>query len=204
MKEEENVFRVTDSNENFETWIEKDFVSNDTRNSLRQASILLIPTIGFRNNNEPTFPSGTEEFLAYFKEKLPDNLIIDICVDDDKYLELALHSDYKRIGKFLVRTVALSVFLNVFSSYIYDKVVKEEEGKPAIQIINNIDNSTHDTVIVNPSNAAPKKYLQPSKVKFTITVVDSSGVSKDFHYEGPAKDVKQVTDQIKEFWKNEN
>ena len=205
MTEEKDIFKVEQSNENFDTWTAKEFVSEDIRPTLRQASILVVPTLGFRDTNEPTFPVGTEDFLAYFKERLPKEFTIDICVDDEHYQELALHSNYKRIGTFLVSTVALSVFLNILSSYIYDNVIKEEESKPQIQTIN-IDNSTH-TTIINPIPEipkAPKKFLEPPKVKFTVTVVDTNGVSKDFHYEGPAKDVKTVTDQIKQLWENES
>lgn len=200
MKDEEDVFIVQDSNENFETWTSRDFVSEELRESLKSAAILIIPTIGFRRAKEPTFPIGTEEFLQYFQEKLDSEFIIDVCINDDQYQELGLYSNYRRYGNFLVKSAALTVFLNLLSSYIYEKAFSEDESKPPIQIVN-IDNSVHQTT-VNPTveTKLPKKYLESPKVKFSITVVDSNGTSKDFHYEGPAKDVKVVTEQIKQLW----
>jgi len=204
MKEEKDIFKVEQSSENFETWTTKPFVSDNIRQALKQTSILIVPNLGFRDINQPTFPVGTEDFLEYFRENLPKELTIDICIDDEHYYELALHSNYKRMGKFLVRSVALTVFLNLLSSYIYNKAFKEELDKPSIQIIN-VDNSSHSSTInQNEENKAPKKYMEPPKVMFSITVVDSNGTSKDFHYEGSVKDVKEVTEQIKQLWENGN
>lgn len=203
MKEEEDIFKVEKSNHNFETWISKDFVSEETKSSLKQASILIVPTIGFRRENEPTFPIGTEDFLNYIQDNLPSEYSIDICIDEEKYHELALYSNYRRLGNFVVTNVALSIFLNLLSSYVYEKAFTEDESKPPIQIVT-VDNSIKQTINVStPEVKLPKKYLEPPKVKFSITVVDSSGTSKDFHYEGPAKDVKNVTEQIKKLWDND-
>jgi hypothetical protein len=200
MKDEEDVFIVQNSNENFDTWTSRDFVSEELRESLKLASILIIPTIGFRRVNEPTFPIGTEEFLQYFYDKLDSRFTIDVCINDDQYQELALYSNYRRYGNFLVKSAALTIFLNLLSSYIYEKAFSEDESKPPIQIVN-VDNSVHQTNVNSTvETKLPKKYLESPKVKFSVTVVDSNGTSKDFHYEGPAKDVKAVTEQIKQLW----
>ncbi|QBO59617.1 hypothetical protein [Chryseobacterium salivictor] len=203
-RDDEDKFIVEESKENFETWTSKDFISSEIRESIKSASILIVPTIGFREPNELTFPIGTEDFFQYIKENLPENFTIDFCINDDDYQELALYSNYRRLGNFLVTTVALSVFLNLLSSYIYDKAIKEDESKPPIQIIN-IDNSKHQTIINSTEETKlPKKFLEAPKVKFSITVVDRNGTSKDFHYEGPAKDVKNITEEIKKLWDNES
>lgn len=203
-RDDEDKFIVEESKENFETWTSKDFISSEIRESIKSASILIVPTIGFREPNELTFPIGTEDFFQYIKENLPKDFTIDFCINDDDYQELALYSNYRRLGNFLVTTVALGVFLNLLSSYIYDKAIKEDESKPPIQIIN-IDNSKHQTIINSTEETKlPKKFLEAPKVKFSITVVDTNGTSKDFHYEGPAKDVKNVTEEIKKLWDNES
>lgn len=193
---------VETTTENFDTWISKDFVSEDLKATLRQASILLVPTIGFRRENEPTFPILTEELYSFLKDNLPDEYLVELCVDDSKYLEIALHSDYKRIGNFIVKEVVLPVFVGLLIAYITQKYVAPEEAKPQINIVN-VDNSTHTTIIQQADKPAPKKYLAPTKVKFSVTVVDSSGVSKEYIYEGPAKDVKTVTEEIKQLWDND-
>jgi len=205
MFDEKDIFEIKNSNENFETWISKEFIPNEIKENLKKASILLIPTLGFRDNEKPNFPVGTTELFEYFKRNSPAEVTVDICIGDNLYSELGLYSNYKRLGNFLVSTVALSIFLNILSSYIYDKMIKVEDSKPPIQIINNIDNSVHiDTEPEKKVTKPPKKFMESPKVKFSITVVDSTtGKSKDFHYEGPAKDVEKVTKEIKDFWKDE-
>ena len=193
---------VETTTDNFETWIAKDFVSEDLKATLRQASILLVPTIGFRRENEPTFPILTEELYSYLKETLPKEYLVELCVDDSKFLAIALHSDYKRIGNFIVKEVVLPVFITLLSAYIIQKYISPEEAKPQINFVK-IDKSAHTTIIQQADKPDPKKYLAPTKVNFSITVVDSSGVSKEYKYEGPAKDVKTVTEEIKQLWDND-
>ena len=194
---------IENSIETFESWITKDFLSDKTKKSLQRASILFVPSIGFREENVPTFPVLTEEIYNYFQENLPAEIIAEICIDDENYFEIALHSDYKRIGNFVVKAVVIPIFAAVLTAYIIEKYVKPEESQPQINVIN-IDNSTHTTIInPEPIKQAPKKYLEPSMVQFTITVVDSSKNSKEFKYEGKAKDVKTVVDEIYKLWGND-
>lgn len=194
---------IQESTETFESWINREFIPESLRPDLAKASILLVPTIGFREENQPTFPVLTEDIINYFKENLPPDIIAEICIDDEQYLELALHSDYKRIGNFIVKSVAVAVFVNVLSAYIYDKYVKQEEKEPQVTIVN-IDNSTHTTIInQSPEPTSLKKYLEPTKVQFSITVVDSTNTTKEFKYEGEAKDVKTAVDEIQKLWNND-
>ena len=121
MIEEKDLFEVTVSDESFKKWIEKDFISEEIKQALNKASILILPTIGFRTENDISFPIDTTSVYQYFNSKLPSNISIEVCIDDANYQELSLNSDYKRIGIFLLNSVVLSVSLNVLSSYNYDK-----------------------------------------------------------------------------------
>lgn len=190
---------VQDSNETFESWINKEFIPSDIKPILSQASILFVPTIEFRGENELTFPVLTESIFNYFKENLPKGINAEICIADSQYHELALHSDYKRIGNFVVTKIAIPIFVGILLNYINDTYTKPEQAQPQITITN-IDNSSHTTIINQTSKQIPK-YLEPTKVQFSITVVDSNKTSKEFKYEGPAKDVKTVVDEIKKLQK---
>lgn len=189
---------ITDSNETFNTWLTKDFLSEELRESLSKASILIVPFENLRDALLPTFPIGTEDILRYFKEKLPNDIQIDICIDDKDYQEFAFYSDYKRLGNFIITTVAIPVFVEVLSSYIYDKYIKQDETKPQIQII---DNSTNGTVNNHISTLANKKYLEPTHIKFSGTIVDTLGTSKHISYEGPAANLDMVLKAFKEYEK---
>ena len=190
---------ITDSNENFDTWLSKEFVTDELKQLVSDASILIVPFENLRDTPNPLlFPIGTDEILRYFKEKLPDGQLIDICITDEEYQEFAFYSDYKRLGNFLIKEAAIPFFIAILSAFVYDKYIKEDDSKPQIQII---DNSTHSTTTNHISKLADKKYLEPTHIKFSVTVVDSIGASKNISYEGPASDIDNVLKSLKEYEK---
>lgn len=185
---------ITDTSENFDYWLSKEYVTEDLKSSIKDKSILLIPFEGLRETENPfLFPVETENVIQFFSQKLDS---FDICITDEKYQEFAFYSDYKRIGNFLVLSVALPLFLPVLSNFIYDKYVKAESKAPIIQVI---DNSTNTEINTHISDLDDKKHLEPTHVKFSVTVVDSSGKSKNISYEGPAKDIDSAMDALKEY-----
>jgi len=198
---------ITDSHESFETWLSKDFVTDELKQLVSSASILIVPFENLRDTPNPLlFPVGTEEILRFFKEKLPKDQLIDICITDEDYQEFAFYSDYKRLGNFVVKAVAIPVFVAILSAYVYDKYIKEDNTKPQIQIIDKsthtkIGNSTHNTTINHISKVANKKYLEPTHIKFSVTVVDTVGTSKNISYEGPASEIDNVLKYLKEYEK---
>lgn len=190
---------ITDTKDNFESWLNKEFVTEELRKLISDASILIVPFENLRDTPNPLlFPIGTEEILRYFKEKLPQEQFIDICIADEDYQEFAFYSDYRRLGNFMVKAVAVPLFMTILSSYVYDKYIKEDDTKPQIQII---DNSTHTTVNNHISKLTNKKFLEPTHIKFSVTVVDTAGASKNISYEGPANDIDTVLKSLKEYEK---
>jgi hypothetical protein len=188
---------ITNTTETFESWLEKDFVDEKLRETLAKASILILPFENLRETKNPLmFPIGTEEILRYFKEKLPDEQLIDICISNELYQEFAFYSDYKRLGNFIVKSVAVPIFVGVMYTYVYDKFIKEDNSKPQIEII---DNSNHITVNNHISTLTDKTYLEPTHIKFSVTIVDTTGNSKKISYEGPASDIDSVLKSLKEY-----
>lgn len=188
---------IKDTNDNFETWLNKEFVSADLKKLLADKPILLIPFENLRDTPNPLmFPIGTDNVLRYFKENLPESQTIDICINDEDYQEFAFYSDYKRLGNFLVKSVAIVVFVNILSAYVYDQFIKEDNTKPQIQII---DKSTNKTINNHISNLTDKKYLEPTHIKFSVTVVDSVGKSKNISFEGPASEIDSVLKSLKDY-----
>jgi hypothetical protein len=156
---------------------------------------------------------GTDNVLAFFKEKLPAGVTIDVCIDDAGYLELSLHSNFKRLGTFVVTAILVPVFVTVLSDFVKEKILKDSEDKPPVQVITinqsntetSNSNESADSKKERDSHMLPKKYLEPPKIKFTVTVVDSvNGKSKKFEYEGPAKDIDKVADEMKKLAANDN
>lgn len=190
---------TTESNETFESWFNKEFVTEDLRNIISNASILIVPFENLRNTQNPLlFPIGTEEILRYFKEKLPKEILIDICITDEDYQEFAFYSDYKRLGNFMVKSVFVPIFVTILSAYVYDKFVNEDNTKPQIQII---DNSSHITINNHISILTEKKYLEPTQIIFSVTIEDRNGNSKNISYEGPASEIDTALKSLKDYEK---
>ncbi|NHM04322.1 hypothetical protein [Flavobacterium celericrescens] len=188
---------VLESNENFQTWLNRDYITEELKTVLNNASILIVPFENLRDFENPLFPIETSNLLKYFQQNLNQELLIDICITDELYTEFGFYNNYKRLGKFVVLTIAIPTFVTILSAYVYDKYIKEEESKPEINII---DNSTK--IIVNNthiSEVAQKKYLQPVQVKFSVTIVDTSGNSKEIKFEGPAKEINTALEALKKY-----
>ena len=188
---------ITNSTENFESWIKKSFITDNLRDILSKSSILIVPFDNLRESQNPfMFPIGTEEIFRYFKEKLPEDQLIDICISNEYYQEFAFFNDYKRLGNFIIKSVVVQVFVGIMCSYIYDKFIKEDDSKPKIEVI---DNSTHININNHISTLADKKYLEPTHIKFSVTIVDKVGNSKNISYEGPATNIDNVLKTLKEY-----
>lgn len=134
---------IRDSEENFETWISKDFVSDSLRDKLKKADILIVPIESLNDRNIPLFPQGTENLFVFLNKNLPENLNVDICIEDNDYKELTLHFDLVTIASFVVKSMALPFLINLLSNYIYQKIshFKSRNVKVSITIVNEIGQS---------------------------------------------------------------
>jgi hypothetical protein len=117
---------VSESAENFETWINRGYISEATREELRKSDILIVPKERFGDQDLVYFPDKTQEILQFFKKKLPKNVNIDICIEEKDYKEVALHHDVVVIGCFLGTAVIVPVFVNILSEFIKRILFKEE------------------------------------------------------------------------------
>lgn len=188
--------KITDTTENFESWLEKSFIDEELRKILEKASILIVPFENLRNTKISPFPVGTDSILQYFQNHLPEGLTIDICISDEDYQVFEFNNNYRKIGKFVLSSVVVSTFVNIFSSFVYDKFIKPDETKPQIQII---DNSNHSTTINHISTLTDKKYLEPTHIEFSVTIVSSDGTSTNIKFEGPATEIDNVLKALKKY-----
>jgi len=120
---------ITDSSENFDTWINREYISEELKNNLRKASILLVPTEGFRERDIPVFPVKSEELFTYIKNRLPSDFKVDICIRDEDYKELALHADSVILADIVVTTIVFPILVNIIGEYIKQKILKYREKR---------------------------------------------------------------------------
>ena len=188
---------ITNTTETFDSWLKKDFLDEELKEILTKASILIVPFENLRNTENPLmFPVGTENILRYFKAKLPDEYLIDICIPDKLYQEFAFNNEYKRLGNFIIKSVVVPVFISIMSAYIYDTFIKIENSQPKIEII---DKSTNNIINNHISTLSDKKYLEPTYIKFSVTIVDTTGCSKNINYEGPTSDIDTIFKSLKKY-----
>lgn len=188
--------KITDATENFRTWLEKSYIDIELKNELSNASILIVPFENLRDSIGPVFPTGTDYLLQYFQKRLPQEISIDICISDSDYQTFEFNNHYRRIGKFVIKSVAIPIFVGIISSYIYDKYIKSDESEPQIQVI---DNSSNTTTINHIGRLTEKQYLEPTHIDLSVTVESIDGTSKTIEYEGPATEIETVLKALKEY-----
>lgn len=186
---------INDTSESFETWINKDYIDKELKSIISKASILIVPFEDLRESVGPVFPSDTESVLYFFQKNLPQDILIDICISDSDYQTFKFNNHYRKIGKFVVTSVVIPVFINILSEYINNNFIKFDESKPVIQVI---DNSVHTTT-TNNITLETKDFLEPAHVEFFVTIVSKDGTSKKIEYKGPTSEIKTVYNALKEY-----
>lgn len=114
-------------------WIGRPYLSAEISQSASEASVLLVPQEGFRDSDSKVFPVRTEEFFEDLKTNLPDDLKVEIAIEDDEYKEVALHSALVILGSVVVGGASLvlaPIVVNVVSEYLKRRLFteKEQEG----------------------------------------------------------------------------
>jgi len=120
---------ITDSSENFDTWINRKYISEELKNNLRKAHILLVPTEGFRERNIPVFPVKSEELFTYIRNTLPSDFKVDMCIRDEDYRELALHADSVILADLVVTALVFPILVDIIGEYIKQKILKYKEKR---------------------------------------------------------------------------
>lgn len=120
-QEVKSQFVVEKSDLSFNTWLAKPYISDALRQQLSQSDILLLPLENAREGTAIVFPIGTDEIFSYLKQNSPDDVCVDILVEDSDYKEIALFSDLLILGGFFVTSIAAPILVNLVSDYLIKK-----------------------------------------------------------------------------------
>lgn len=107
-----------------ETEMTKDFILGfisdvSQRDVASKASLLVVPTMGFRDHEGPIFPVGTEEFFSHLQNRCKkDNIPLDIAIDEDSFTELALCADLITIATLFVQYALVPIAVNMVYDFI--------------------------------------------------------------------------------------
>lgn len=150
-------------------------IGKKNQDNITSTSIVFVPSLC--DGDTMAFPSGTNEFYQYCR--MHSECDVEICCNDTDYCEMELCSFQIRLGKIYVKDIAVGVISGLISSYIFSLLTSHE----------------------SPSTLVEQDYLTKPTVSFSIVVSDTTNsVHKEFKYEGPAEDVKEVTDNIISMW----
>lgn len=173
-----NYLEIVNEARTREEWIKMVDLPENMKNSVLSADILIVPSL--MPKQPMAFMSGTTNLFAYLQSQVGES--VEICIDEEKYVEIELNSRKIRLGKFNIKELALTLFLNILGGYIANQC-----NRPAVP----------ETVI------EAREFQKPVEVEFSITVEDSTGRRKEFKYDGPAADYKEVSDEILIMWNEE-
>jgi len=132
--------QVKTTSETFEYWLEQPFISNELRNLLSGKTLLLTPQNGHGDSEVLCFPTGTEDLLRFLRDNQTEDLSVDICIEDEDYRELSLHSDLLILAGVIMTLVAAPVAVNVISHWIIKRLgsrVEQTDLKCEITVVDN-------------------------------------------------------------------
>lgn len=104
------------------------FISEKLFFQLKNKHIVILPYKYLLQEEELiSFPENTERIYHFFEEKLPKNISIDICSEEDKFSEYAEHFDIISLGSFIIHVIALPIFINIISSYVSENYISNKK-----------------------------------------------------------------------------
>ncbi|MCM3167917.1 hypothetical protein [Peribacillus frigoritolerans] len=115
---------IQESNLNFSDIYSKPYFPKEFEEDLKKANLLLIPYEGFRNLEKPVFPEETMKFYEFLKEYENEELVGDICISDEEYVELELHADLITIASMILVHGVLPIAVNLISNFLSEKIKK--------------------------------------------------------------------------------
>ena len=127
----EDLITIEESEYSNDYWLSRPYISKELNVELKKANVLLIPHEKFRDFEEPVFNAGSDELLQFIKEHKNDAIIPEICIEDEDYRELSLHSVSIVLGKFIVSSIISGVFINLVSEYLKKVLFDDKDADKA-------------------------------------------------------------------------
>lgn len=136
----ERDIKIRDTDISFRTILQKEYIPQQYINDIKKANVLIIPTEGFRDKEGLFFPECTSEFYMFLKSQ--ERINTEICVDDDDFQKIELHSAVIYVATMLVKYAILPIVEGIIATYLYDKIKsmnkKRKDANASVHII--VDN----------------------------------------------------------------
>jgi hypothetical protein len=141
---------VTETSESATTWAEREFLTDEWRDAVRRADILLVPTEGILDQPDLRFfPAATSELFAFLRDHAGNDVAIEICTTDDDFKEVTRQADILYIAGFVVTSIAAPLFVNLVTEYVKKRMEKREKSTTIITSVTVHDAKTGRSVGVH-------------------------------------------------------
>lgn len=128
------VLTVDETLESRQFWLEQE-IAKDLGQELALADVLIVPLKDFRPGAKYVFHQDTPAFLNYLKGALPEELVVEICVADDDYQEIALHSNFLRLSTLVVSYAVAPLVIGLLTNYVYDELKAKPTDTVELSIV---------------------------------------------------------------------
>ena len=116
-----NLITVSETAESKEYWLEQG-LGRGFEAALATADALIVPEKDFREGVAFVFHQDTTTLYRFLSRELAGRVSIEICSNDDEYLEISLHSASFRLSKIVVNYVAAPLLVGLLTNYLYDQM----------------------------------------------------------------------------------
>ncbi|MED3575111.1 hypothetical protein [Cytobacillus praedii] len=121
-----NELVISRSNLSFEKIYSKSYFPSELEEDMKKANLLLIPFEEVSTFEGPVFPEETNKFYEYIKNYDNKELVGEICISDDDYVEVELHADLITLAHIIVDIAVFSFTVTLIANYLEGKIQGRE------------------------------------------------------------------------------
>lgn len=129
-----NLITISETTESKEYWLHQG-LGQGFEALLSAADALIVPEKEFREGVAFVFHQDTTTLYRYLSTQLAGSLSIEICSNDDEYLEISLHSASFRLSKIVVNYVAAPLLVGMLTNYLYDEMKAKPTDNVEVTLI---------------------------------------------------------------------
>lgn len=134
---------ISPSEKSFSSFIDKDYISQELKERLLAANVLIVPNEGYGDlTDQVHFPAGTSDLYQYLLENEDEKLSIDVCIEDKDFKELSLHADWLALAEFVVKDFLAPLLVALLAEYIIHtrgKRIKHTNVKSTLIVVDTKD-----------------------------------------------------------------
>lgn len=160
---------IIDDKETFNSIYSKTYVPLKYIEKIKKSNVLLLPYENYRDAVSYFFPEFTMEVYRYLNSN--DKINAEICIGDDEYKTLELHSEVIIIPIMIINDVVLPIVLSMIAAWLYDKA--KSMNKKVEDISTNVN-------IIVEKNDKSKRIVYKGTVKNFYEVIKT--INEELHF----------------------